>query len=269
MRLWHIVALLLAGATHAAEPVAQATLGGMRCIYSPPHDESGRRMELRVVVSPMEQGWQVNEAGSRAQRIRGTDNAGNTLTSAPCAWGEAKDPGARTAYFVFPLSGRVDYLLVDEVLQVQLARDLRRLKARALSMLTPTELPVPGGGHILSTPDSSNAEETNRDADGSLLRADLTLTCPPGVSILRAVRVWTDPGEKKAAADQSFGTQDLEVRHSVTRTGKSVTRIVLWNAAETEHLELELCSGQVTVHVPMRFRAMLGDRTTQPVANTP
>lgn len=267
MRLWHIAALLAAGAVCAAEltePTAQAKLGGMRCIYASPHDGSGRRMELRVVVSPMESGWQVNEAGARAQRIRGTDQNGNTLSSAPCAWGEsAGNPGSRTAVFIFPLPKRVDYLLVNEVLQVRLARNPRKLEPLEIDLLKPTELPVPGGeGAIRCIPAEKNGRVANRDADGSLLRADITLICPVGVSVLRAVRVWS-ASETSVSGNANHATQDLEVRHFTTDQGETGTSIVLWNAGEKERLQLELCSGQRAVSVPLRFRAMLGDRSVR------
>ncbi len=262
--------LLTMGVACAGEPAAQAKLSAVRCVFSPPHDESGRRMELRVEVGPTEPGWRVNEAGARAQRICGTDQCGNMLTSAPCAWGRHMDnPEARIAFFVFPLSERVDYLLVDEVLHVQLAREPRKLEALNISMVKPTDLSVPDvEGTIRCVPAETNGADANRESDGSLLRANLTLICPAGFSILRVVRVWNS-SDKQADESPLPVTQDLEVRHFTTNKGENGTRIVLWNAQENERLQLELCSGQSTVHVPLHFRAMLGDASTRMLQTSP
>ena len=252
------MAALVAGGACAAGPSARAMLSGVRCIYSPPHDESGRRMELQVVVTPTEPGWRVNEAGSRALSICGTDQNGNILHSSPCTWGElAENPEARSVVFIFPLPGRVDYLDVDEVLQVQITRDTQIVNNLNINLLKPAELQLPGEkGAIRSIPAESNSIAENRDVDGTLLRADLTFICPAGVSISRVVRVWSSPG------DAINHAQDLEVRHFTTARGEDGTRIVLWNVEESERMQLELCTGQSTVRVPVRFRATLGKSAT-------
>lgn len=250
-----------------AEPGVRAVLTGVRCIYSSPHDESGRRMELQVELRPTEQDWRVNEAGSRALRIHGSDQSGNTHTSAPCAWERCPDrPNSCVAHFLFPLLSKVEYLRVDESLQVQIARQALRLPQQEVSMLQQGTLMVPGIAEpIRCIPDDSNASPDNREPDGSLRRGGVTFHCPRGISILRVSRVWLS--EPASVEQQPIPPtdkhnsyfQDLEVRHTSHPNGESSTSIVLWNALPSERLEVEICRDQRGVKVPLKCSAMLGE----------
>ncbi len=249
-----------------AEPEVQAVLTGVRCIYSSPHDGSGRRIELQVELRPTKQDWQVNEAGSRTQRIHGIDQFGNRHTSAPCAWERRSDlPHSCIAHFLFPLLSKVEYLRVDEFLRVQIARQALRLPQQKVNMLEQSALPVPGVEQpIHCVPSDSNAAPSNREPGGFLRRADITLRCPAGISILRVSRIWlaeTSASEQQSTTPVEYGSysQDLEVHHTSHPNGESSTAIVLWNALPSELLEIEICRGQHTVRVPLKCRAMLGD----------
>lgn len=252
-----ILGIVMIGAC-SAEPEIQAVLTGVRCIYSSPHDGSGCRMELQVELRPGEQDWQVNEAGSRTQRIHGIDQSGNRHTSAPCAWERRSDrPHSCIAHFLFPLPSRVDYLKVDELLQVQIARQTLRLPQQEVSMLHQGALAIPGTDQsVQCIPDTSNATAENRESDGSLRRAGMTLRCPAGISVLRVSRVWQ---VELGSSEHNSYTQDLEVRHDSLPGGENSTSIVLWNALPFECVEVEICRGQHTVRVPLKCRAMLGE----------
>ena len=261
-----ILGTIVAGACFA-EPGVQAVLTGVRCIYASPHDESGCRMELQVELRPTEQDWQVNEAGSRTLRIHGSDQLGNSHTSAPCVWERfSARPNSCIAHFLFPLLSKVEYLQVNESLQVQIARQALRLPQREVSMLQQGSLMVPGLAEpIRCIPDDSNASPDNREPDGSLRRGGVTFHCPRGISILRVSRVWlanpSPAGQQQILPTDKHNSysQDLEVRHTIHPSGESSTSIVLWNALSSERLEVEICRDQHSVRVPLKCRAMLGD----------
>ncbi len=258
-----IMLMMAIGTASAADPGVRAELSGTRCIYSSPHDESGRRIEVRVEVSPEEEGWHVHEAGSRGLVISGLDPAGNEYKSSPCAW--EKTPGkegSRTVCFVFPLKTKVERLVIREQIRVRLAHELLAIRGSKVNMLQPTRIPVTGSDEFIDcTPDAANAEPSNREKDGTLHAAGLTLLCPPGRSILRIGRVWE--AEQGSDPDSSY-TQDLEVRNSTDGQGHEVAHVLIWEAQEEESLEIEMCAGQSSVLVPLRVRAMLGDPAPPP-----
>ncbi len=259
-----ILAVAVAGICHA-EPGVHAVLTEVRCIYLSPHDGSGRRMELQVELQATEEGWQVNEAGTRLQRIRGRDQTGKYHESTPCTW-EKKPSMSQVcvARIVFPLQTRVEYLDVNEDIQVRIARQATCLPQQDISMLEPCLLKIPGEERgIRCVPDSSNAATSNADPGGVLRRAGIRFHCPAGISILRVSRIWT--ADSKAVGEEANGgvggssyTQDLEIRQTVSAKGESVTSVVLWDAMPTERLEVEICRDRRSVHVPLKCRATLG-----------
>ena len=185
-----ILGTIVAGACFA-EPGVQAVLTGVRCIYASPHDESGCRMELQVELRPTEQDWQVNEAGSRTLRIHGSDQLGNSHTSAPCVWERCSArPNSCIAHFLFPLLSKVEYLQVNESLQVQIARQALRLPQREVSMLQQGSLMVPGLAEpIRCIPDDSNASPDNLCA----VAASLFIVLAASASSVSAVSGWQTP----------------------------------------------------------------------------
>ncbi len=259
MKVKYIMPVLAMGVVCAANPGVRVELASTRCIYSSPHDESGKRIELRIEVSPSEEGWHVNEGGSRGKVITGMDPAGNEYKSAPCSW--EKTPGkegSRTACFVFSLKNKVERLVIREQIQVRLAHELRTFSDLEVDLLQPNQVTLPGSELPLTCkPDPSNAEEANRENDGTLHSAGLTLICPPGHSILRVGRVWRSDQEEEGK-DSSY-TQDLEVRNRKDADGNEVAHVTILAAQEKECLEIETCGEQSSVRVPLHLRAMLGD----------
>lgn len=259
MKVKYIMPVLAMGVVCAANPGVRVELASTRCIYSSPHDESGKRIELRIEVSPSEEGWHVNEGGSRGKVITGMDPAGNEYKSAPCSW--EKTPGkegSRTACFVFSLKNKVERLVIREQIQVRLAHELRTFSDLEVDLLQPNQVTLPGSELPLTCkPDPGNAEEANREKDGTLHSAGLTLICPPGHSILRVGRVWRSD-QKEEGKDSSY-TQDLEVRNRKDADGNEVAHVTILAAQEKECLEIETCGEQSSVQVPLHLRAMLGD----------
>ena len=248
-----------------AEPEVRAELTGVRCLFPSPHDGSRHRLVLRVEVKPDAEGWFVSESPSRSLRIKGRDSAGNTLTSSLGGWDASPyAAGARTANFTFLLPSKIAYLDVNEELEMQLAEKLCSHPLHAVNMLEETRVQA-GELSFLCKPDADNADEKNREKDGSLRRARLCIVCPAGVDVLRIGRVWKGGRDEETGADIPPYSQDLDIRHSTTHEGERCAYVVLWDAAVIEELEITTCMIRTSVRVPMRFRARLGD----PAPETP
>lgn len=261
MMFWRPILLscLLCGIGQA-EPAARAVLAGVRCLFPSPHDASRHRLMLLVEVKPETPGWFVSEAPSRARRIKGRDSGGNVLTSEPCNWEiPAHASEARTACFAFLLQSKISYLDIAEKLEVQMAERLSTLPMPNVSLLEETRVQA-GELSFLCRPEPDNADENNREKDGSLHRAKLAVICPPGVDVLRISRLWKGGRDEETGAEVPPYSQDLDIRHSTTPAGERCAHIVLWDTAPTADLEITTCMNRCTIRVPLQCRAALGDQ---------
>lgn len=249
---------MLCCALGAAEPSAQAILAGVRCLFPSPHDESRHRLVLRVDIVPDTPGWSVS-AATQARRIKGRDAAGNVLTSELGSWENCPENAeACTAYFSFLLQSRTAWVDVDEKLHVQLAENKATMSLGEVSMLEPSARTV-GSVTFGLEPDAANAEESNREQDGTLRRAGLKLVYPEQLHLLSVCRVWKGERDEEMGTEMPPYAQELEMVHAPAAEGMRSTHVELWNAVRGEELEVTVCMTFGTVEVPVRFRAMLGD----------
>lgn len=266
MNGWYCILCILSIGCVWAEPSASARLTGVRCQYPSPHDGSKHRMILRVDVQPDTPGWVVYESSARAMRLKGRDSAGNSLISEPSDWEALPgQPGGRRAYFSFMLQGRVDRMEVQETLQIKLAEHLRSHSLRSVSMVEETQHES-AGITLRCKPESSNSAAENREADGTLSRAGMSIIFPDDVNILRVSRVWRGVSDELPVEEMPEYSQDLEFKLYTTPSGEKYAYIVLWGAAAEEDLQITTCRSQCTVQAPLRFRAMLGEPRALPAA---
>lgn len=264
MRINTLVALACIGGSGGAEPMAHATLTGLRCIFPSLHDVSRHRLLLRVEVKSDTPGWRVMGADTNELRIKAEDAEGRKYASELCEW-EAlpKDATSRSASFLFLLRGRMPWLEVDECIRVQLAENLEVERIRGVSLTEQGSLCI-GKEEAQCLPDAANSAPQNRDNDGALRRAGLTIIFPAAVNLLKVSRVW-EGGDDAEAHPYA---QEIEITHGEESEGKRSAHIVLWNAAQRETLEITTCTGVSVVDVPLKFRAMLGDPAPPKEART-
>ena len=255
MRINTLLALACIGGSGGAEPTAHATLTGVRCIFPSPHDVSRHRLLLRVEVKSDTPGWRVMGADTNELRIKAEDKEGRKCTSELCEWEPLpKDATARSASFLFLLRGRAPWLDVDERICVQLAENLEVERIKDVSLTEQGSISI-GKEEAQCLPDAANSAPQNRDNDGTLRRAGLTIIFPEAVNLLKVSRVWVSCEE----TDARPYAQEVEITHGEAGEGKRSAHIVLWNAAPRETLEITTCTGMSMVRVPLKFRAMLGD----------
>ncbi|MCH5284743.1 MAG: hypothetical protein J1E42_03995 [Akkermansiaceae bacterium] len=265
MRVRNLLMFLAAGCSLCqAEPSVRVALAGVRCLFPSPHDASRHRLVLRVDVLPETPEWSVREM-SRALCIKGRDSSGAVLVSESGGWESTPQrPGARSAYFSFLLRGKkIAWLDVDETLQVQLAEQQRPLMLGRVSMLEAADYAA-GGVVFRCEPDAGNAAEENREKDGTLRRAGLTLVYPEGVNILRVCRVWKGGRHEETNAELPPFTLELDVAPATVADGAKRSHVELWDVAPYEELEVTTCASIKEVEAPLRCRVMLGDPAPPP-----
>lgn len=267
MKLRHLVLLGAACCACGDEPTAHAVLAGVRSLFPSPHDASGHRVVLRVDVQPDAPGWRVCEMPCK-RYIRGRDSEGRELTGDWGGW-EASPHGenGRSVQYTFGLPGRITWLDIKEKLEVQLAEQLHTMRLGAVDMIAPGHYTAEGVVFRIE-PDAANAEASNRERDGSLCRARLTIVYPAEVNIMRISRVWHGGRNDEPDTELPPFSQAVEVLHTVTQGAEKRTRIELWVASPTEELEVTTCARSCLVAVPLHFRVMLGD-PVQPTDDAP
>lgn len=246
-------------ASLADEPSARAVLAGVRCTFALPHGTSRHRMELKVNVQPEVAGWRVCGAVSDGRRIRARDAAGNELLGEMGEWEpmpECED--ACSVWLTFPLSGKTRWLDVDETLHVQLAEHSHTRTLGEVSLVAPAAYAV-GGVEFVCVPEEGNDAADNRESDGSLRCARLTLIYPDHVNILRVGRVWPGGVDEETKTEWPPYAQDLDIKDTAAAEGLKRTVVELWHAEPAVLLEVTTCASRSMVDVPLRFRAMLGD----------
>ena len=250
MKILLPIILFMCGSISYAQPEVSVQLRSCRTEYRPHDatDKPGFGVKLELIPAA---GVSIFETENLPTTVTLNDETGNKIKTATA--GIFTHDGKTYAKLTFkkrPCGTKVN--LVGE-LKLSIAKNVTVHDRVTPDLLQPSSVQI-GGAAFNITPAADNAQKGNREGD-RLKRAEISLSYPADVTIMKIARKWGQDDDVSFAQDVDFTTTVSE--DSTTK----ITTVVLVDALPTPTLLISTCAEKSDINTPVAFDITLSGAT--------
>ena len=252
MKRIFIILAACAALCSAQEAKVETSVLNFRRSYRIPTIEGTSRMTLTLGFTPPA-GYVVREQPELQGSIKGVDATGKSLEcrSSSLVRSHSTPGGAQAELAVVP-HPKGDWLRLQGQVKLILGSDIKTLPRHKLSLTEKSQFTL-DGITFSATPAAANKAKNNIER-GRLNTAEVTLTYPSTVTVMRICRIW----EGADIAESADHHQELDTLTERGKDGKTRLYVSLWDTRPEEMVEIVICKNKHKVDVPVDLKLNLG-----------